>query len=58
MLSLSKHFWFLKLFNSVRSAHSAYKQKCEEEKQEQERKKKEKGAEKVEHAKRQQELDS
>ena len=31
-----------KLLNSVRSAHSAYRQKCEEEREEEERKKKKK----------------
>ena len=47
-----------KLLNSVRSAHSAYRQKCEEEREEEERKKKEKEKEEVDFARRQQEMEA
>ena len=39
-----------KLLNSVRSAHSAYRQKCEEEREEEERKKKKKEKEEADFA--------
>ena len=47
-----------KLLNFVRSAHSAYRQKCEEEREEEERKKKEKGKEEADFARRQQEMEA
>ena len=47
-----------KLLNHVRSAHSAYRQKCEEEREEEERKKKEKGKEEADFARRQQEMEA
>ena len=47
-----------KLLNSVRSAHSAYRQKCEEEREQEERKKKEKEKEEADFARRQQEMDA
>ena len=47
-----------KLLNSVRSAHSAYRQKCEEEREEEERKKKEKEKEEADFARRQPEMEA
>ena len=46
-----------KLLNSVRSAHTAYRQKCEEEREEEERKK-EKEKEEADFARRQQEMEA
>ena len=47
-----------KLLNSFRSARSAYRQKCEEEREEEERKKKEKEKEEADFARRQQEMEA
>ena len=47
-----------KLLSSVRSAHAAYRQKCEKEKEENERRRKEKEKEETEIARRQKEMDA
>ena len=47
-----------KLLSSVRSAHTAYKQKCEKEKEENERRRKEKEKEEAEIARQQKEMDA
>lgn len=47
-----------KLLSSVRSAHAAYRQKCEKEKEEKERRRKEKEKEEAEIARRQKEMDA
>ncbi|PFX13024.1 hypothetical protein AWC38_SpisGene22936 [Stylophora pistillata] len=47
-----------KLLSSVRSAHAAYRQKCEKEKEENERRRKEKEKEEAEIARRQKEMDA